>query len=143
MMKRDTALIVLLALVGAAHMVLGLIANLAPPDLLIKVMSEFYGATVEVTAQSHHIVRIVGAFMIGMGVMAFLACRDPRRNQAIIFGIITVLVLRVIQRIIFAPEIGSAFDIPTARIWLQVAFFLLTAIALFVLRPKPASTPPG
>jgi len=142
-MNRDTAFRVLLALVGLAHLVLGLIANLAPPEMLVKVMSTFYGATVEVTAQPHHLVRIIGAFMIGISVMAFLACRDPQRNQAIIMGIITVLVLRVIQRVVFTQEIGSAFNISPARIWLQVAFFLLTAIALFVLRPKTAPAPRG
>jgi len=143
MLNKDTAFRVLLALVGLAHLVLGLIANLAPPEILVKVVSEFYGATVDVTAQSHHVIRIVGAFMIGVGVMAFLACRDPQRNQAIIIGIITILVLRVIQRVVFAREIGSAFHIPSARIWLQVTFFLLTAIALFVLRPKTETATHG
>ena len=142
-MNRDTALKVLLALVGLAHLMLGLIANVAPPETLVKVASVFYGATVEVTSQSHHVIRIVGAFMIGVAVMAFLACRDPQHNQAIILGIITVLVLRVIQRIVFAQEITGAFQVPTARVWLQVAFFLLTAIALFVLRPKPVSDARG
>lgn len=136
MMNRDTAFKLLLALVGVAHLALGLIANLAPSEMLVKVVAEFYGATIEVTAQSHHVIRIVGAFMIGVGMMAFLACRNPQRNQAVIFGIITVLVLRVIQRVVFAHELSSTFNIPPARVWLQVTFFLLTAIALFVLRPK-------
>jgi len=142
-MNRDVAFKVLLALVALAHLVLGLIANLAPPELLAKVVSVYYGASIEVTAQSHHVIRIIGAFMIGVAVMAFLACRDPQRNQAIILGIITVLVMRVIQRIVFAQEITSAFHIPPGRVWLQVAFFLLTAIALFVLRPKAAPTARG
>ena len=142
-MNKEMAFKVLLALVGLAHVVLGLIANVAPPDVLVKVVSAFYGASVEVTAQSHHVIRIIGAFMIGIAVMAFLACRDPQRNQAIILGIITVLVLRVIQRVVFAQEITSAFHISSGRVWLQVAFFLLTAIALFVLRPKAKSTQPG
>lgn len=141
-MNRDTALKVLLALVGLAHLMLGLIANVAPPETLVKVASVFYGATVDVTSQSHHVIRIVGAFMIGVAVMAFLACRDPQHNQAIILGIITVLVLRVIQRIVFAQEISSAFHIPPGRLWVQIAFFLLVAIGLFVLRPKTASSSP-
>ena len=142
-MNKDMAFKVLLALVAFAHLVLGLIANLASPEMLVKVMLAFYGASVEVTVQSHHVIRIIGAFMIGIAVMAFLACRDPQRNQAIVMGIITVLVLRVIQRIVFAQEITGAFHIPAGRVWLQVAFFLLTAIALFVLRPKDASAARG
>jgi len=142
-MNRNTAFRVLLALVGITHLVLGLIANLAQPEMLVKVVSAFYGATVEVTAQSHHVIRIVGAFMIGIAAMAFLACRDPLRNQAVTTGIIIVLLLRVLQRIVFAGEISSAFNLPSARIWLQIAFFLITAIALLVLRPKAAPTAPA
>jgi hypothetical protein len=73
MMKRDTAFKLLLALVGISHLVLGLVANLAPPEMLANVVAEFYGANIEVTTQSHHVIRIVGAFMIGVAVMAFLA----------------------------------------------------------------------
>lgn len=142
-MNKDTAFKIVLALVGLAHLVLGLIANLAPPEMLVKVVSAFYGATVEVTAQSHHVIRIVGAFMLGVAAMAFLACRDPLRNQAVITGIIIVLLLRVLQRIVFAGEISSAFNIPSARIWVQAAFFLITAIALLVLRPKASPAAPA
>jgi len=116
-----------------------LMANLASPEMLAKIVSTSYGATLDVAAQSHHVVRIVGAFMIGIAVMAFVACRDPQRNQAVILGIITVLTLRVMQRIVFAQEITSAFHIPPGRLWVQIAFFLLVAIGLFVLRPKTAS----
>ena len=142
-MKRETAFRILLALVGLAHLALGLIANLAPPETVAKVVSGFYSATLDVTPPLHHVIRILGVFMIGIGLMALWACRDPQRNQAIILGIITVLVLRVIQRVVFAQEITSAFHISSGRVWLQVEFFLLTAIALFALRPKAASTARG
>jgi hypothetical protein len=137
-MSKDAAFKILLALVGLAHLVLGLLANVAPPEMLTKIVSAFYGASIDVGGQSHHLVRIVGAFMIGIAIMAFLACRDPQRNQAVILGIVAVLVLRVIQRIVFAQEITSAFQITAGRVWLQAAFFLLTAIALLALRPKAA-----
>ena len=80
-----------------------------------------------------------GLLALVVVVMAFLACRDPQRNQAIVTGILTVLVLRVFQRIVFSQEITGAFHIPAGRVWLQIAFFLLTAIALIVLRPKATS----
>jgi hypothetical protein len=140
-MTKETALRIMLALVGLAHLVLGLIANLAPPETLVKIVSESYGATLEVTPQAHHVVRILGVFMIGIGVMAGLACRDPQRNQAIIMGIITVLVLRVIQRVVLAQEISSTFHISSSRLWGQAVFFLIVAVALFVLRSKPAVAP--
>ena len=142
-MMKDAALRIVLLLVGLAHLVLGLIANLASPETVAKVVSQSYGATIEVTAQAHHVLRILGVFMIGIGVMAGLACRDPRRNQAVIMGIITVLILRVVQRVLLAQEIASTFHISPARLWSQAAFFLLIAIILFVLRPKTSPASPG
>ena len=135
-MNRNMALRLVLVLVGLAHLALGLIANLAPPDTLVRVGSGFYGASIELTPQVHHLTRIVGAFMIGVSVMAFLASLNPQRNKAVILGIVVVLLLRVAQRVVLASEITTAFGIASARIWIQAAFFLLTAIALIVLWPR-------
>ena len=136
-MNRETALRILLALIGLAHLALGAISNLAPPETLVRVVSAVYGATIEMTPQLHHVIRILGVFMIGVGVLAFLASRDPRRNQAIVTGIIVILVLRVFQRILLGREIIETFDIAPASIWIQAAFFLATAAALIALRPRP------
>jgi hypothetical protein len=142
-MNKEMAFKVLLAFVGLSHLVLGLVSNLAPPEMLAKIVSASYGASIEVAPQSHHVIRILGAFMIGIAVMAFLACRDPRRNQGIILGIIAVLVLRVTQRIVFAHEITGAFRISSNHLWFQVGFFLLLIAALLLLRPKPTPVARG
>lgn len=138
-MNRDLAFKVLLALVGLAHLALGLLANVAPAGALSSVVSTVYGASIDVSAQSHHVIRIVGAFMIGVAIMAFLAARDPQRNQAIVLGIAAVLLLRVVQRLAFAQEIASAFQVSQGRIWVQAAFFLATALALLILRPRTSA----
>ena len=142
-MNREVALRIVLALVGLAHLALGMIANLAGPDSLVRVVSGFYGATLEMTPALHHVVRILGVFMIGIGMMALWACSDPRRNQVVILGLIAILILRVLQRIMLAQEIASTFNISTTRLYTQAAFFLATAIALFLLRPRPISQPRG
>ncbi len=136
-MNREIALRVLLALVGLAHLALGMMANLAGPATITRLISEFYGANLEVTPQMQHVIRILGVFMIGIGMMAIWACSDPRRHQVVILGIVAILVLRVLQRIMLAQEIGATFNISPARIWTQAAFFLAIAVALFWLRPKP------
>jgi hypothetical protein len=135
-MTKGIAFRAVLMLVGLAHLILGLAANVAPPETLTKIVAEFYGATLDVTPQVHHVLRILGVFMIGIGMMAIWACANPQRHQAVVFGIIAILILRVLQRIAFAQEISKAFGVSPVRLWVQVAFFLITAIALFALRPK-------
>ena len=115
-MNKETALRLVLALVGLSHLVLGLIANVAPADLLTKIVSGFYGASLQITPQLHHVIRILGVFMIGIGMMAMWACRDPQRNQVVIIGIIAILVLRVLQRLLLTQEITSSFNLSSARI---------------------------
>jgi hypothetical protein len=135
-MNKKLALQILLLLVGIAHLALGLLANLAPPGMLVNVAAQSYGAAIEVTPQLHHVIRILGAFMLGVGGLALVAGRDPARHRAIILGIAAVLVLRVAQRIAAMHEISAAFGIPPARVWMQAGFFLAVAIALLALRPK-------
>jgi hypothetical protein len=138
-MKKAIAFRVVLTVVGLAHLLLGVAANLGPPEMLTKIVTQFYGASLDLTPQMHHVLRILGAFMVGIGLMALWACANPQRHQAVVFGIIAILIVRVVQRIVFAREISKAFDLSPTRLWLQVAFFALTALALFALRPKSES----
>jgi uncharacterized protein DUF4345 len=135
-MTKGNAFRVLLALVGLAHLALGLTANLAPPETLARVVSDSYGATLEVTPQMQHVLRILGVFMIGIGMMALWACGNPQRHPTVVLGIVAILLLRVLQRVMLAKEIETAFNISPARLWVQAGFFLIIAVALFLLRPR-------
>lgn len=135
-MTKANAFRLLLALVGLAHLALGLTANLAPPDTIATVVSDSYGATLDVTPQMHHVLRILGVFMIGIGLMALWACGRPQRHPTVVLGIVAILLLRVLQRVMLANEIQSTFHISPARIWIQAGFFLITAVVLFALRPR-------
>jgi hypothetical protein len=141
-MNKKLALQILLLLVGIAHLALGLLANLAPPEMLVKVAALSYGATFEVTPQLHHVIRILGAFMLGVGGLALVAGRDPQRHRTIILGIGVILVLRVVQRVAAMHEVTAAFAIAPNQVWVQAGFFLAIALALFVLTPKATTATP-
>jgi hypothetical protein len=89
-----------------------------------------------VTPQLHHVIRIVGAFMVAIAVMAGLAVRDPVRNRAIVDGIGILQLLRAGQRVVFAAQIQDAFAMPSGRLSLQSAFFGALGLALLLLRPR-------
>ncbi|HUG09418.1 MAG TPA: hypothetical protein VMM36_00305 [Opitutaceae bacterium] len=139
-MNKKLVLQVLLVFVGVSHLALGLLANLASSDTLTSASSLVYGAAVEVSPQLHHLIRMLGAFMLGVGALAFVASRDPQRHGAIVRGIAGILVLRVIQRVVAGDEIMSAFGISPARLWVQAVFFLALALALLFLVRKPAAS---
>ena len=135
-MNKLSALRIILAIICVAHLVLGMCALVAPADALAKVAAASYGASLDITPQMHHVIRILGAFMVAVGVMAGMAAYQPGKHRGIIVGIVLLLVIRVAQRLIFHDEIQTHFGLSNARIWSQAIFFLATAAALLLLRPK-------
>ena len=135
-MKRLLVLRAILVLVCVSHLVLGGIAYISVSAQVTKTIAAFYGASVTVTPQLQHVVRIVGAFMVAIGVFRAFALHDPYKNRAIIDGIIVLLLLRVSQRVIFGNEVHKAFGLSYRHLWTQTVFFFILALVLFLLRPK-------
>jgi hypothetical protein len=138
-MNKLTALKALLALVCVTHLALGLIAFTGLPGPVTKIASGLYGVTVTVTPQLQHLIRILGAFMIAIGVMSGFALFKPQQNRAIIDGVAILLLLRASQRILFAQQLHDVFSLSYGRLWTQAIFFLALAVALLFLRPRSAT----
>jgi hypothetical protein len=135
-MNKVTALKVVLTLVCLTHLGLGIVAFTGLPEPVTRTASAFYGVTISMTPQLQHVVRILGAFMIAIGVLSGFALFNPQQNRAIIDGVIVLLLLRVLQRVIFARDIHEAFALPYGRLWMQAAFFTALALALLFLGPR-------
>ena len=130
-----TILRAILLVVCVSHLLLGAIAFFAVPDMVTGWAAAIYGATVTLTPALQHSVRIIGAFMVAIGVMADFALRDPVRNRAIIDGIGILQLLRVTQRVVFAAQVQETFGVSSGRLALQSVFFLALGLALLLLRP--------
>jgi len=135
-MNKAAVLRAVLALVCISHLVLGAIGFVSVPEPVAKAISAVYGATVTITPELQHVIRILGAFMLAIGVMAAFAFMNPQENRAIITGVAVLLLLRVAQRIFFASEIHEVFAVAYGRLWTQSLFFLALAAALLILRPR-------
>jgi hypothetical protein len=125
----------LLWLVCITHVLSG-IAGIASPAIALEVARVFYGATLELTPVSIHLLRIIGAYMLMMGVLGAVAAYDPDRNRPIITTLAILLLIRVLQRVFLAGEIHETFGISYNRIWFQAAYFAAIAIALLALMPR-------
>lgn len=136
-MNKMLILRILLAYVAATHLLLGLAATVVPPgdfaDLIIQVT---YGGAFEIGAVTHHVIRVLGAFMMAVGVMTVFAVFDPQRYIAAIYTIMFLFVVRTLQRVLFAGEIEENFDISLVRLIGQSIFFLALGVAILLLRPR-------
>ena len=125
----------LLWLVCGSHLALGL-AGVLSPDLAVGAARALYGAHVEATPVNVHLLRIIGAYMITIGLMAGIAAREPQRHRPVIMAIAVLLFIRVVQRVTHSGEIQLTFGVSEMRIWLQSAYFAALAGALLFLMPK-------
>ncbi|NQU18365.1 MAG: hypothetical protein HQ564_09920 [Candidatus Saganbacteria bacterium] len=126
---------VLLLVFGLSQVVIGALAFFAGPytESVIKVL---YGATVNITPQLTHVIRMFGVYIFIIGLLALFAAKDPAQNQVIIYSVIGLLGLRVIQRLVFAQQIQASFGIPVSRNLINAALFLAFGVLLFIFRPK-------
>lgn len=136
-MTKMLILRILLIFVAASHLLLGLAGTLIPPgqfaDSIIQVT---YGGSFEIGPVTHHVIRILGAFMMAVGVMAAFAAFDPRRYVAVIYVIMFLFIVRTLQRLIFAEDIEEHFGIALWRLIGQSIFYLALGVALVLLRPR-------
>ncbi|HEV8584740.1 MAG TPA: hypothetical protein VGT02_07195 [Methylomirabilota bacterium] len=135
-MTAQTILRAILVLVAVSHVVLGLLACLAGGGTVTSLIADIYGVKITLTPQLQHLIRIVGAFMIAIGIMAAFAIRDPIKNRAIVDGIGILQIIRAAQRVVFVSQIQEAFAMPPGRLYLQSAFFFALGLVLILLRPK-------
>ena len=138
-MNRLSILRIVLGIICFFHLLLGVLAFAGLPGQVGSTVAAAYGAsisTVDVNPQLQHVIRMLGAYMIAIGVLAALSVLDPFKNRIAIDVLILLFLERVVQRILFATEIRNAFNMTPGRLWFQTGFFLIFPIVLFILRPR-------
>jgi hypothetical protein len=144
-MTRLQGIRIVLVIICLSHVVLGGLAFLGLPGRVAEAVAASYGATLsraEITGELQHVIRMLGAYMLAVAVLAGYAIADPVRNRFAIDVIVVLFLERVLQRVIFAEEVRSAFEVSAGRLWLQTAFFLAFPVLLLLLRPRATSTAP-
>jgi hypothetical protein len=121
----------LLIYVGLSHVVIGGGAMLSAD--FQKRVADLYGVTVGLEPQAVYLARVLGAFMLVLGLLALAAVRDPARYGPVIYALAGVLLLRDVQRVVHREEIVQTFGIDQGWNLGVGAFFLALAVALIVL----------
>jgi hypothetical protein len=131
-MDTQRLLKVLLWFVALSHLVIGIGGFLSP--VFQQQMAMLYGAQVEWSGQLSYVVRMLAAFMVGLGAAGVFAARDPLRYQGVVMAFAVVLLLRVVQRFAFAGEVEQLFGVPLLRNAVNGVFFAALALALLALQ---------
>jgi hypothetical protein len=92
--------------------------------------------------QFSYILKPLGVFMFALGILAAAAARKPLGHGIIVYGFVTIFVLRALQRVVLWPEIRGAFEItPGRNFGNAVFFFVLAGLLLGLYRVAARSAP--
>lgn len=137
---RILVLRILLAVVCLAHLTLGLGIMIGPPRLL-ELFAQAYGvAQVPTAAEFLYLLKPLGAYMLTISFLAAAAFRAPLQNRIAVHAVILLLLVRIVQRLVFANEAIQTFGLTTSQLITQSVFFLVLALGLFLFRPRPAAS---
>ncbi len=126
---------IVLGIVIFGYITIG-IAAIIGGDTALNTINTFYGASINLTPQVTHIIRILGAFMIGVGIIGIFAWNNPIKNKAITNGIIILLLIRVAEKLIYFNDIQQAFNVSSFRLISGAILFFLLALLLYLFKPK-------
>ena len=140
-MNRILILRILLAYAALSHLLIGLAAITVPPgDLADFIIQIAYGSSFEIDPTARHVIRILGVFMMSLGVLTTFAVYDPNRYVGVIYALAFVFVVRTLQRIVFAGDIQEDFGISSNRLIGQSLFMMAFGLVMVLLRPRQAAS---
>src|ERR1041384_188697 len=123
-----------LGIIILVNFMLGIAAFLGP-DTALNAIKAFYGTSLNLNPQLSYIIKILGAYLLGFGILGIFAWNNPVKNKAITDGIGILLLMRSAQRILFVNEISTTFGLSSTRLIWGILIYLAAALALFILNP--------
>lgn len=126
---------VILLLIGVYHIGLGLFTFLNK-ETAIFLAQTFFGMTFLANDQLLYIAKLLGIYSIAFGSIMLVAMSDPGKYRRIIDVAIFVYILRVLNRIIFAGMVQTAFQVSDMAMVVEILLLVFFGGALIFLRPK-------
>ena len=134
-----TSLKTVLWIVCIPHLLIGIVGCLPFLDIT-QIAAVVYKANIIPSAQLDHVARMLAGYFLVIGLLAFLAIKNPLQSSSIISALSVLLFIRVFQMLTFAKDAFNVFGIPPYWYWGQAALFIVMAIALVFLRPRSDSS---
>ena len=133
--KKELALKVLLIAIAIYHVFLGMFAFLSDAAA-VQIAKIFFGMNIVATPQLSYIAKLLGIYALFFGIFMFIASRNPQQYRAFICGGVALYAVRVINRIIFAGLVTTAFGVSGFAFWMEIVLLAFFGGLLFWLMPK-------
>jgi hypothetical protein len=115
------------------HVVLGIVMN-CPVGWIEWTVSLLLGATKMPDASALFLARMLGTYVLMIGIAAGLAAWDPIKNRAMLSVLVILTVLRSVQRLLQASDLEVALGVAAKSNWTMVAVSMGFAATLAYFR---------
>jgi hypothetical protein len=132
-MKKHLVLRGVVWLVCLHHLVLGIVLN-CPVESIRWTTQALLGATKLPDASALFLARMLGTYMIVLGIGMGLAAWDPVKNRALLSLGAILVALRGLQRLVQADDLQSALGISSGSNWTTVLIILAFGAVLAFFR---------
>jgi len=133
MNNKHTALRGLLWFISIYHVVLGLCANLPPPQVQ-GIASALLGLHLPENPALFQLLKPFGVYVMTFGVAMGVAAWNPVKNRALITVGVVLFALRLIQRLIDLDGVQQNLGVTSGRNWATIATVAAFTLLLAGLR---------
>ncbi len=120
---------ILLWIIALYHIVLGALLIFSG-ELSLRFADASYGWKITGSPELGILGEILGCYGIAFGLTMAIAAGNPVRHRALLTVGIVLIVLRLLQRILFADKVMETFQVPSGRYWAAFVFVLAIGVAL-------------
>jgi hypothetical protein len=124
------------AVVGAYHVLLGLLGLFGPGDLLADGAKLALGVEVEPDGQVLLATRFAGSYLLAFGVMMLILASRPQKYRALVIPALLLFGVRVVVRLVSFDSLSEAMGVSTTRNIVGIVLLLLFFTVLLVTRPR-------
>lgn len=115
------------------HLILGIVLN-SPVEVIRWTTETFLGATRLPDASSIFLARMLGVYMIVLGIGIGAAAWNPVKNRTLLTLGAILVILRAVQRLIQADDLRNALGISQGSNWIAIAIVLAFAVFMAIFR---------
>lgn len=134
-MKKETVLKIVLIAISAYNLLLGGLVFVSgnTASLIAKVL---FDMNLNPAPQLLYFAKLLGIYALFFGVAMLVAAWKPVKYKILIDLAIALYVVRIINRVIFADLVQSAFNVSSTMMWVEVLLLTLFGGLLLLFRPK-------
>ena len=132
---KDQIFKISVAIVGFYHFALGVVGLVCPVETVTRIAAITFGLSLDVTPQLPLILKFTSVYLLVFGIMVIVFSIDGIKYRIFAIPVLSLFVIRLINRLVFFNELISAGVSPTRNL-IGIGFILIFFLVILLTLPK-------